>query len=58
MDATSNTSAPAGTGIEIGVITLGEFLKDPIKGQKISAQQRIQEIDTALVEFRRQYGTN
>ena len=31
-------------GFEIGVITLGEFLKDPIQGQKISAQQRIQEI--------------
>jgi probable LLM family oxidoreductase len=30
--------------MEIGVITLGEFLKDPIIGQRISAQQRIQEI--------------
>ena len=29
---------------EIGVITLGEYLKDPIQGQKISAQQRLQEI--------------
>jgi probable LLM family oxidoreductase len=33
--------------MEIGVITLGEFLKDPMKGQKISAQQRIQEIIAA-----------
>ena len=30
--------------MEIGVITLGEFLVDPIKGQRISAHQRIQEI--------------
>ena len=47
MDAASNTAAPLETGMEIGVITLGEFLKDPIKGQKISAQQRIQEIVAA-----------
>jgi probable LLM family oxidoreductase len=39
-----NASTPTETGMEIGVITLGEFLKDPIKGKKISAQQRIQEI--------------
>lgn len=32
------------TGMEIGVITLGEFLNDPQNGRKISAQQRIQEI--------------
>ncbi len=31
-------------GMEIGVITLGEFLNDPQNGQKISAQQHIQEI--------------
>jgi probable LLM family oxidoreductase len=47
MDSTSHTATPTGPGIEIGVITLGEFLKDPINGQKISAQQRIQEIIAA-----------
>jgi probable LLM family oxidoreductase len=31
-------------GMEIGVITLGEFLTDPQNGRRISAQQRIQEI--------------
>ncbi len=31
-------------GTEIGVITLGEFLTDPQNSQKISAQQRKQEI--------------
>ena len=30
--------------MEIGVITLGEFLTDPQNGRKISAQQRKQEI--------------
>jgi hypothetical protein len=29
------------TGMEIGVISLGEFLTDPQNGRKISAQQRI-----------------
>jgi probable LLM family oxidoreductase len=35
---------PVKTGMEIGVITLGEFLSDPKVGKKISAQQRLQEI--------------
>jgi len=44
METVSNPSTPADSGIEIGVITLGEFLKNPINGKKISAQQRIKEI--------------
>lgn len=44
MDKTASITPPAETGMEIGVITLGEFLKNPISGQRISAQQRIQEI--------------
>jgi probable LLM family oxidoreductase len=40
----SNAADSPEAGFEIGVITLGEFLKDPIQSQKISAQQRIQEI--------------
>jgi probable LLM family oxidoreductase len=43
MNDTSETTS-AKTGMEIGVITLGEFLNDPQSGQKVSAQQRIQEI--------------
>lgn len=34
-------------GIEIGVMTLGEWLSDARTGQKISAQQRLQEIVAA-----------
>ena len=44
MAENSNAADSPETGFEIGVITLGEFLKDPIQGQKTSAQQRIQEI--------------
>jgi probable LLM family oxidoreductase len=44
MEKILNEAAPAEAGLEIGVITLGEFLKDPINGQRISAQQRIKEI--------------
>ena len=44
IDEKSNAADSPEAGFEIGVITLGEFLKDPIQGQKISAQQRIQEI--------------
>ena len=44
MSHKSDDSATTKTGMEIGVITLGEFLNDPQNGQKISAQQRIQEI--------------
>ncbi len=47
MDRKLIETTPAEAGIEIGVITLGEFLKDPIQGQKISAQQRMQEIISA-----------
>jgi hypothetical protein len=31
---------PAPAGLEMGVITLGEFLSGPRIGRKISAQQR------------------
>lgn len=44
MSDTKNKTSPVKVGMEIGVITLGEFLNDPQNGQKISAQQRIQEI--------------
>src|ERR1035437_8037771 len=44
MSETSNAVPPVGAGMEIGVITLGEFLNDPQNGQKINAQQRIKEI--------------
>jgi len=42
-----SAAQPAAAGIEIGVITLGEFLSDPLLGRKISAQQRLQEIVAA-----------
>ncbi len=44
MSEPSGATSAGSTGMEIGVITLGEFLNDPHSGQKISAQQRIQEI--------------
>jgi probable LLM family oxidoreductase len=44
MNNTTDNSDTIKTGMEIGVITLGEFLNDPQNGRKISAQQRIQEI--------------
>lgn len=44
MSEPLNVAPSSDTDMEIGVVTLGEFLKDPIQGQKISAQQRIQEI--------------
>jgi probable LLM family oxidoreductase len=44
MNNTTEDKGTTRTGMEIGVITLGEFLTDPQNGRKISAQQRIQEI--------------
>lgn len=44
MNDTTDNLDTTKTGMEIGVITLGEFLPDPQNGRKISAQQRIQEI--------------
>jgi probable LLM family oxidoreductase len=44
MSESSDGNTTVKAGMEIGVITLGEFLNDPQNGQKISAQQRIQEI--------------
>ena len=43
MNNASNV-APGESGLEIGVITLGELLSDPRVGKKISVAQRIQEI--------------
>src|SRR5215213_8738637 len=44
MNAPSQAATPVESGLEIGVITLGEFLSDPRVGKKISAAQRLQEI--------------
>jgi probable LLM family oxidoreductase len=44
MEPSLDLTRPTDSGIEIGVITLGEFLKDPFNDKKISAQQRIKEI--------------
>ena len=44
MNTTTYDSDPILTGVEMGVITLGEFLADPQNCRKISAQQRIEEI--------------
>ena len=44
MSEISRANNSADTGIQIGVITLGEFLSDPQIGKKISAQTRLQEI--------------
>ena len=44
MNNQANNPDTIRTGMEIGVITLGEFLTDPQNGRKISAHQRIQEI--------------
>jgi alkanesulfonate monooxygenase SsuD/methylene tetrahydromethanopterin reductase-like flavin-dependent oxidoreductase (luciferase family) len=44
MNDPANALAPVEGGLEIGVITLGEFLSDPRVGKKISAAQRLQEI--------------
>src|SRR5438132_1864323 len=44
MNNSSNLASPTEHGLEIGVITLGEFLSDPRVGKKISAAQRVQEI--------------
>lgn len=44
MNNQTDNSDTIKRGMEIGVITLGEFLTDPQNGRKISAQQRIQEI--------------
>jgi len=38
MNKASGVATPVKTGMEIGVITLGEFLNDPQNGQRISAQ--------------------
>jgi hypothetical protein len=48
MNNTTDNSDTIKTGMEIGVITLGEFLADPQNGRKISAQQRIREIVQAV----------
>ena len=47
MSDISPANTPVQAGLEIGVITLGEFLSDPRVSQKISAQQRVQEIVAA-----------
>jgi probable LLM family oxidoreductase len=47
MSEVARASITADTGLQIGVITLGEFLSDPHIGKKISAQQRLQEIVAA-----------
>ena len=47
MSAGINSTTPANSGLEIGVITLREFLSDPLLGQKISAQQHLQGIVAA-----------
>ena len=44
MAAHSNTAEPGEAGLEIGVVTLGEFLSNARIGKKISAQQRLHEI--------------
>jgi hypothetical protein len=44
MSPNSNATQPVAAGLEIGVITLGEFLSDPRVGKKISARQRVREI--------------
>ena len=44
MNHQTDSSDALQRGMEIGVITLGEFLTDPQNGRKISAQQRVQEI--------------
>src|SRR5215216_1830049 len=44
MNNRTDAVPPVESGLEIGVITLGEFLTDPRIGKKISAAQRIQEI--------------
>ena len=47
MSKSSRAGNSADTGLQIGVITLGEFLSDPRIGKRISAQQRLREIVAA-----------
>ena len=47
MNEISIANDSTDTGLQIGVITLGEFLSDPRIGKKISAQQRLKEIVAA-----------
>ena len=47
MSEGSNITTPPNSGIETGVITPGEFLHLPFYRQKISAQQRPQEVTAA-----------
>ncbi len=47
MSQISTVGNSANAGLQIGVITLGEFLSDPRVGKRISAQQRLQEIVAA-----------
>lgn len=47
MSEIPRANNPVDTGLQIGVITLGEFLSDPRIGKRISAQQRLQEIVAA-----------
>ncbi len=49
MDEMNQTSPALENAMEIGVVTLGEFLNDPLNGQKITAQQRIHEIVDAAI---------
>jgi probable LLM family oxidoreductase len=44
MNDHSSVNPRVETGLEIGVISLGEFLSDPQLGKKISAAQRLKEI--------------
>ncbi len=44
MSEISRATSSADNGFQIGVITLGEFLRDPRIGKKITVQQRLQEI--------------
>ena len=47
MNPSTHNSTQAEGGLEIGVITLGEFLSDAQTGHRIPAQQRLQEIIAA-----------
>jgi probable LLM family oxidoreductase len=47
MNEISKATNSTDTGLQIGVITLGEFLSDPRIGKRISAQQRLKEIVAA-----------
>ena len=45
MNNTTDDSDTIKIGMEIGAITLGEFLADPQNGRKISAQQRARALE-------------